>query len=104
MGLKAGETNITITVSQELHDKLHQEAHACGMRVSRMLAGWLIAGMAGPVAPTKRRTHIVRAYKDELMLSLPMAFVRQAGLRKHSRVMVYHGAGGLLAVPEDRKG
>lgn len=81
MGLKSGRANITITVSQELHDELHVRAQRSGLRVSVMLAPWLEVGVTGKIE-CKAKSQTVRAVKDELMISLPMDFVHRCDIHK----------------------
>jgi len=99
MGIPKGYRTIAAVVPEAIHDALMATATAQDTSVSKIVASILQTGLATPVVPAKR-IHRVRAYKDELMLSLPMDFVRRAGLRKRSCLVVSFGPQGLIATPK----
>ena len=95
MGLRKDETNLTATVNWETHDRIRALAKKSDIPVSRMLAQWIEHGASQALTCTDKLQK-VRAHKDELMVSLPMAFVRSAGLRKKDAVTVAFGGNALM--------
>ncbi len=96
MAIPAGFRSVATIITQAKHDELYQAASDQGTSVSKMLSTWIETGIAAPVQPARRRRHSVRAYKDELMISLPRDFIRATGLEKGDQVHVSWGQEGLI--------
>lgn len=87
MSIRAGYTAISSVVPVETRDRLKYAAEASGLSVSAMLAEWLESGIDAPL-DRAGKMQSVRKVKDELMVSLPMAWVRSSGTLKGDRISV----------------
>lgn len=95
MALQAGQANVTITTSIETRDRLREIAAARGVSVSEMLRAWLDSGIDAPLVRDGKR-QAVRAYKDELMISLPRDWQRRVGIEKGDRIRVAYSDDALI--------
>jgi len=95
MAIPVDHTVVSIVVPTDLRDRLHEIAVGRGTSVSHMLSAWLTSGIDAPIE-RDHKTHAVRSYKDELMLSLPRDWTRRSGIEKGDRVSVAYSANALI--------
>lgn len=95
MPIPEGHQGVTAIVPDALHDALQAIAHAEHTSVSKILSEWITSGAGDPLL-VSGKPQKVRAYKDELMVSLPQSFRRATGLRKKDTVMVSHSLNALI--------
>ena len=99
MGLKPGQKNLTVTMSDELHDRIHALAKARDTKASPMVAAWLEAGSPEPLAATGE-IRTVRSNNRELFVSIPQDFIARAGLAKGSPVRLSYSENRLILTAE----
>lgn len=95
MGIVSGFGAVTTVVTSAKVAELRAIATKRKISISKMVAGWLEAG-AGPVLDRVGKPQKVRAIKDELMVSIPMEFVRIAGIKKGDTIVVSYSNNALL--------
>lgn len=98
MAIPEGHSTISIVVSDATKTAIADSAAERGMSVSAMLSAWLAAGVDGPLVRAGK-THAVRGYKDELMLSLPRDWIRRTGVDRLDRVSVSYSDDSLVIRP-----
>jgi hypothetical protein len=95
MALRADQRNITVTVSDDLAERIAAIANDRGISVSKLLAAWLETGVDAPIERSGKRQSI-RRYKDELMISLPRDWQRRTDIAPSQRVCIAYSDDALI--------